>query len=116
LDKWLWFARFCKTRSLAQRLIERGQAVLNGAVVVKPSALVHPGDQLVITLGPLKRTIVVADVAERRGPAEEARTLFDEPVPPQRLAAGEAALPLKVGPRSATKVMEAHGFPTKERR
>ena len=42
LDKWLWFARFCKSRALAQRLIERGQVTLNGAAVDKPSTGVKP--------------------------------------------------------------------------
>ena len=99
LDKWLWFARFCKTRSLAQKLIERGQATLNGTVVQKASAVVQPGDRLAITIGRLKRTVVVVDVAERRGSAEEARTLFEEPTAPERLSSADAALPLRLGPR-----------------
>jgi ribosome-associated heat shock protein Hsp15 len=103
LDKWLWFARFCKTRSLAQKLIERGQAALNGAAVSKTSVTVRPGDRLTITLGRLRRTVVVTDVAERRGPAQQARALFDEPAPPERLAPADAALPLNLGPRSALR-------------
>ena len=99
LDKWLWFARFCKTRSLAQKLIERGQAALNGAVVQKVSAVVRPGDRLAITIGRLRRTVIVTDVAERRGPPEEARTLFDEPSAPERLDPADGALPLKLTPR-----------------
>ncbi len=96
LDKWLWFARFCKTRSLAQKLIERGQATLNGAPVEKPSATVRAGDRLTITLGRLRRTVIVTDVADHRGPATEARTLFAEPAPPERLGPEEAALPLRL--------------------
>jgi ribosome-associated heat shock protein Hsp15 len=103
LDKWLWFARFCKTRSLAQKLVERGQATLNGAVVQKPSVTVRAGDRLTITLGRARRTILITDVAERRGPAEQARTLFEEPEPPEHLDPIEAALPLNVGPRSGRR-------------
>ena len=100
LDKWLWFARFCKTRSLAQKLIERGQATLNGALVEKPSVTVHQGDRLVITIGRLRRTVVVTDIADRRGPSEEARALFEEAAPPERLDPNDAAPPLRLGLRA----------------
>jgi ribosome-associated heat shock protein Hsp15 len=94
LDKWLWYARFAKTRALAQKLIEHGQIRVNGAALEKPSALVRPGDAVAITLGPVRRTVIVRDTGERRGPPSEARTLYDEPAPPERLSWEEAGLPL----------------------
>ncbi len=94
LDKWLWFARFCKSRALAQRLIERGQVTLNGTVVEKTATAVHPGDKLAIVIGATRRHLAVKDVTDHRGPAPEARTLYEETAV-ERLAAVDAALPLR---------------------
>ena len=96
LDKWLWFARFCKSRALAQRMIERGQVILNGAPVAKTSTTVRPGDRLEIILGPIKRRVLVQALGARRGPAEEARALYEETAPPERLHTLDAALPLRI--------------------
>lgn len=85
LDKWLYFARFCKTRALAQKLIDRGQIKLNGVVVRKSSAAARPGDALVAVLGPVKRTVTIKALGTRRGPAPEAQSLYDEPTPPEHL-------------------------------
>ncbi|MHB1204775.1 MAG: RNA-binding S4 domain-containing protein [Rhodospirillaceae bacterium] len=95
LDKWLWFARFCKSRALAQRMIDRGQVTLNGAAVEKTSTTVRPGDRLEIVLGPIKRRVRVRGLGERRGSAPEAQALYEETAPPERLHALEAALPLR---------------------
>jgi ribosome-associated heat shock protein Hsp15 len=94
LDKWLWYARFAKTRALAQKLIERGQVKVNGAGAQKPSAGVRPGDTVAVVMGPVRRTVIVRDTGERRGPPAEARTLYDEPAPPERLSWEEAGAPL----------------------
>ena len=94
LDKWLWFARFCKSRALAQRLIERGQVMLNGAVVEKTSSGVRSGDRLEVVIGATRRRLVVKDVTDHRGPAPEARALYEETAV-ERLAAMNAALPLR---------------------
>lgn len=91
LDKWLWYARFAKTRALAQKLIDRGQVSVNGAVVQKASTQVDAGDTVAVILGPMRRTVIVRDTGERRGPPAEARTLYDEPTPPERLSWEEAA-------------------------
>jgi ribosome-associated heat shock protein Hsp15 len=77
IDKWLWHARFCKTRALAQRMAETGLIRLNGHRIEKPNALVRPGD--VLTL-PAAREVVVLRVlalGERRGPPAEARALYE---------------------------------------
>ncbi|CCG07233.1 RNA-binding S4 domain-containing protein [Pararhodospirillum photometricum] len=85
LDKWLWFARFCKTRTLAQALCGSGHVRRNGETVLKAAALVRPGDELTLVLGSVRRRVVVRAPGVRRGPAPEAQTLYDEPDPPQRL-------------------------------
>jgi len=85
IDKWLWFARFFKTRSLAASVIGEGEVRLNGAVVVKTSASVKPGDELVFPTGKRMRRVVVLAIGERRGPAPEAQGLYreEEPPPPE---------------------------------
>ena len=78
LDKWLWFARFAKTRTLAAKLVADGSVRVNGARVETPAKLVGPGD--VLTVAAQHVTAVVRGVApgERRGPAPEARLLYQE--------------------------------------
>ena len=76
IDKWLWHARFCKTRSLAQAKAETGQIRLNGNRVEKPSALVRPGDVMTLTAGREVVVLRVLGLGERRGPASEARSLY----------------------------------------
>ncbi len=85
IDKWLWHARFRKTRGLAQQLCAAGCVTLNGATVAKPSALVRPGDEVVLILGPVRRRLRVLALGERRGPAPEARSLYEETGPPEWL-------------------------------
>lgn len=94
LDKWLWYGRFAKTRALAQKLIAHGQVSVNGVPAPKASSLVHPGDTVAVVLGPLRRTVIVRETGERRGPPSEARRLYDEPAPPQCLSWEDAGLPL----------------------
>lgn len=76
LDKWLWHARFFKTRGLACEVIEKGRLRLNGQKIRKPGHSVAPGDILIFPMGEQIRRIRVADIGVRRGPATEARTLF----------------------------------------
>ena len=75
LDKWLWYARFAKTRALTQKLIGLGQVSVNGAAAQKRSAPVHPGDTVTVVQGPVRRTVIVRDTGARRGPPAEARAL-----------------------------------------
>jgi ribosome-associated heat shock protein Hsp15 len=77
LDKWLWAARFFKTRSLATAAIQAGHIRLNGAAP-KPARDVRPGDMLEISLGPVRWTVVVRQLNEQRRPAIEAQLLYDE--------------------------------------
>lgn len=82
IDKWLWFARFFKTRSLAASVVEAGEVLLNGGVVAKTSAAVRVGDDLVFPAGKRRRRVTVLALGERRGPAPEAQALYREEAPP----------------------------------
>jgi ribosome-associated heat shock protein Hsp15 len=77
LDKWLWAARFFKTRSIAREAVSGGKVHLNGNRA-KPSRSVSIGDELRIQRGEEEYTITIADVSTSRGPATIARTLYDE--------------------------------------
>ncbi len=77
IDKWLWAARFVKTRSLAAEAISGGRVHLNG-VRAKPSKEVAAGDIVEITLGQTQWTVTVLKVSDRRGPATEAQLLYEE--------------------------------------
>ena len=81
-DVWLWRARFCKTRSLAARLIEAGRVRLTRGRqetrLDKPARTVKPGDGLVFALGGRLHAVRVEALGERRGPPGEARTLYSE--------------------------------------
>src|SRR2546428_7455258 len=102
LDRWLWAARFFKTRALAAAAIAAGRVAVNGARA-KRAKLVAAGDQLRVRRGPFEYRVVVRGVSERRGPPAQAAALFAEdaegrrprgrppqhppPAPPPRLQA-----------------------------
>ncbi len=77
IDKWLWAARFFKTRSLASKAVSGGHVAVNGHKI-KPARTVQAGDMLVIRQGFLEWEIRVVAVSEQRGPAVVARTLYEE--------------------------------------
>jgi len=77
VDKWLWAARFFKTRSLATEAVLGGRVHVNGARV-KPAKELHVGDLLVVTIGTVRRTVEVAALSDKRGPASVAATLYIE--------------------------------------
>src|SRR5690349_9289207 len=77
VDKWLWVARFYKTRSLASDAV-KGGLVQVGGQRVKPSKEIGAGDRLEITIGQSRRTLTVLAIAQRRGPATEAVLLYEE--------------------------------------
>jgi len=89
LDKWLWYARFCKTRSLAHKMCGQGQVEVNGSPTVKPNTFVRTGDHLRIKFGRISRSVIVLELASRRGPAAEALELYKESSPPERVDANE---------------------------
>lgn len=77
IDKWLWFARLTKSRTLAASLVIEGQVRLNRVKVAKPSQDVSPGDVLTIALGNDVRVVRVRNIGKRRGPAPEAQLLYE---------------------------------------
>ena len=77
LDRWLWAARFFKTRSAATEAVAGGRVHVNG-VRAKPAKEVRPGDRLEITVSGARREVVVLGVAEKRGSAPVAATLYAE--------------------------------------
>jgi ribosome-associated heat shock protein Hsp15 len=77
IDKWLWAARFFKTRSLAADAVTGGKIDVNG-VRAKPSRIMRLGDKLNIRRGPYESTVVVKGLAKLRGPASEAQLLYEE--------------------------------------
>jgi ribosome-associated heat shock protein Hsp15 len=77
LDKWLWAARFFKTRSLAQQAVAGGRVQLNGERT-KPAHEVKAGNMVVVRVGDWRWEVKVIALSDRRGPAEEARKLYDE--------------------------------------
>ena len=98
LDQWLWFARFVKSRSLAARLCAAGAVTVNGSPVKKANHPVRMGDVVVLPQGGGQRTVRVVALGIRRGPAPEARLLYEEAAVSVRLAdLAPAWMPLLAG-------------------
>ena len=77
IDKWLWAARFFKTRSLASSAVEAGHVELNGERA-KPAKQIRIGDEVRVRISQFTHIIHVRGLAERRGPASEAQLLYEE--------------------------------------
>ena len=98
LDQWLWFARFVKSRSLAARLCAAGAVTVNGSPVKKANHPIRMGDIVVLPQGGWQRTVRVLALGIRRGPAPEARLLYEEAAISTRLAdLAPAWMPLLAG-------------------
>ncbi len=111
IDKWLWHARFVKSRSLAARLCISGGMRVGGTPVRKAHYALKAGDVLTFPLGPHIRVIKVLALGERRGPATEARTLYEDLSPPPGRGASATAA---VFPRRPIALRErGQGRPTK---
>ncbi len=78
IDKWLWHARFFKTRSLAAKQVSAGHVRLNSDKISKPAQNVSPGDVLTFPQGRQIRVVRVEAIGERRGPAPEAQALYHD--------------------------------------
>ena len=83
IDKWLWYARFFKSRALASRMVSSGRLRINGESISKPHRQILPDMVLVFPQGETIRTIKVLALATRRGPATEAQALNEDLDPPQ---------------------------------
>ncbi len=111
IDKWLWAARFFKTRSIAVEAIAGGKITINGDRP-KPAREVKVGDELWLRLGPYEHTVMVRAVSEARGPASQAALLYEE-TPESKAARERHAWTLK----HAAPVMDpGEGRPTKKDR
>ncbi len=111
IDKWLWAARFFKHRTAATEAVDGGKVKLNG-LAVKPAREVRVGDRLDITVGEDTRTVTVQAIADKRGSAAVAQTLYEET--PESVAARERARALRKF--AATPGADLHGRPTKRDR
>ena len=110
IDKWLWAARFYKTRSLATEEIDKGRVRVNDAEV-KPAKEVKVGDTVALRQGPVTRTLVVRGISDKRGGAPQAQLLYEET---------EASLNLRAQLTEQRRLEPAstqeHGRPTKRDR
>ena len=112
IDKWLWAARFFKTRSLAATEIERGRVSVNG-ITAKPSREVHEGDRITVRQAGTDRVFDVLALSSVRGPAPVAQMLYRET--PESLSAREAAAQARRQGTEPALAME-QGRPTKRNR
>lgn len=110
LDKWLWYSRFFKSRSLATKFCASGKLRLNEKVVRKAHYGLRVGDVLTFPRGPHIRVVRVVGLGTRRGPAPEAQALYDDLDPPQARN--------KDGPRPVQQARRepGSGRPTKRER
>lgn len=112
IDKWLWAARFYKTRSLAAEETAKGRVQVNGQDA-KPSREVRPGDRVTLRQGPVQRSVLVKGLSAMRGPAPVAQQLYEETA--ESIAAREkAAEQRRLAPEPALSL--AQGRPTKRER
>ena len=84
LDKWLWYARFFKTRSLATKVCNAGGLRIGGEIISKAHHQVHPGDILTFPQGRQIRVVKILALTSRRGPAPEAQALYEDLSPPSK--------------------------------
>jgi ribosome-associated heat shock protein Hsp15 len=111
LDKWLWAARFYKTRGLARAAIEGGKVRIDGARV-KPAREIALGNRIEIGAGDSTLEVAVVKLGERRGPAPEARQLYDE-TPESQARREQAVVRTRVSPEPTSRL---RGRPTKKDR
>lgn len=111
VDKWLWAARFFKTRSAAQQAVEGGKVKLGGERI-KPAKEVRIGDELAIQIGAYSWTVRVARLLDKRGSATVARTLYTENESSRAQREEQAAL----RKLAAEPAQQRHGRPTKRER
>ncbi len=112
LDKWLWAARFYKTRALAVDEISKGRVSVNGQPA-KPSRELKPGDVLRLRQGVVEREVVVRALSHVRGPAPQAQTLYEETAE-SLLKREQAAESRRLAPEPAASISQ--GRPTKQDR
>lgn len=113
VDKWLWHARFLKSRSLASRFVSDGNLRIDGERSTKPSRAVKPGDVLTFPQGNHIRVVKIIEIGTRRGPAPEAQALYEDLSPPETTPRVEekrvGARPTKRDRRDMDRLRDEHG-------
>lgn len=112
LDKWLWAARFFKTRSAATEAVTGGKVEVNRERA-KPAKAIKTGDEVRLRVGPYEHILIVRELGERRGPASVAQAMYEE-TEASRAERERLAAQLKMAP--AMFVYEEKGRPTKKDR
>ena len=115
IDRWLWFARFFKSRSAASQVCNARRIRIDGKIVAKASHLVKAGDVLTFPQARTIRTIKILELGARRGPASEAQLLYQDMAPPTETAKQDR----KRGPLEAAAPAQripGSGRPTKSQR
>ncbi|MBL1436285.1 MAG: RNA-binding S4 domain-containing protein [Rhodobacteraceae bacterium] len=100
IDKWLWHARFFKTRTLAAKVVSAGHVRVNSERVKKPSSNIKAGDGLSFMQGRHLRIVRISAMGDRRGPADEAQLLYEDLTPEREATAAPIA---RVGIRPTKK-------------
>ena len=108
LDKWLWHARFLKSRTLASKICQSGKVRVNGETVKKAHVTVRPGDVLTFPLGPHIRLIKILELGLRRGPAKEAQMLYEDLEPPVQQKPKEAVVSVAQREPGAGRPTKSH--------
>ena len=111
LDKWLWYARFMKSRSKATKFCQSSRFRVNGSIVVKAHCLVKQDDVLTFSVGSNIKIIKILKLGVRRGPAPEAQALYEDLSPPISLNKEDHKISPYVGRRES-----GSGRPTKQQR
>lgn len=125
IDKWLWFARIAKSRTLAAEFVQAGRVRVNRTKTDKPSATVKAGDVVTIAVRGRVRILKVASPGTRRGPAIEAQQLYEELTPPPPTSemgsaangvSNERSAHADAGSQPVAKREPGRGRPTKRER
>lgn len=116
LDKWLWYARLFKSRTLAAKICQSGRMRVNGTVIGKSKQVVCAGDVLTFPKGPHIRVIKILALGVRRGPAAEAQMLYEDLQPPESQKEQEETKASDVRTAQVAKRERGSGRPTKTER
>jgi len=116
LDKWLWFSRFFKSRTLAGKACSNRKVRINGQIASKASVTVKVDDVLTFPRGHHIRVVRKLDIGNRRGPAPEAQALYEDLAPPEEAEAGRRKAMAEARERAAGVRDAGAGRPTKRER
>ncbi len=116
IDKWLWYTRFFKSRTLASKFCDSGRLRVNGSLINKPHYKLSPGDVLTFPKADDVRVIKVIELGSRRGPALEAQGLYEDLEPPVPRAVKEAEARLSSRTSPVAERERGSGRPTKAER